>query len=175
MKKFIAFLLILACMLLLGGCGGEQASPLSREVTILMYHHFEDTINNYTVVAKDRFREQLTALKKAGYETVTLAELIAFVEEDGPLPEKPLLITMDDGYTSNLTVAAPILEEFSMSATVFVIGMNEGQTVYAHSGQPLDPPRFAYAEAQPWIDRGVLEIQSHTYDLHQRASYGFSG
>ncbi len=178
MKKFLSILIIL---LLLSGChqpsapaGGEEP-PLSKQVTVLMYHHFEDTFNNYEIVAKDRFRDQLTTLKQEGYESVTLSQLIAFVEERAPLPEKPLLITMDDGYTSNLTLAAPILEELSMSATVFVIGINEGKTHYVHSGEPLSPPRFSYEEARPWVEKGVIEVQSHTYDLHQRENYGYSG
>ena len=82
---------------------------------------------------------------------------------------------MDDGYTSNLDIAAPILEELSMNAVVFVIGINEGETHYAHSGELLDPTRFAYEQALPWIERGVIDVQSHTYDMHQRESYGYSG
>ena len=62
-----------------------------------------------------------------------------------------------------------------MTATVFVIGINEGQPTYAHSGEPLYPARFAYEEALPWVEKGVLDVQSHTFDLHQLESYGFSG
>ena len=80
---------------------------------------------------------------------------------------------MDDGYTSNLADAAPILEELGMCATVFVIGVNEGDEIYVHSGGPLTPPRFSYEEAAPWVEKGVLDVQSHTFDLHQLASYGY--
>ena len=92
-----------------------------------------------------------------------------------PLPDKPVLITIDDGYTSNLKVAAPILEEMGFCATVFVIGVNEGEDFYVHSGAPLSPPRFSYEEAAEWVAKGVLDLQSHTYDMHQLASYGYSG
>ena len=147
----------------------------NRKLTVLMYHHFEKNENSYLVVSKSRFREQLTALNEAGYNVVTINEVIDFVEGDGKLPKKPLIITMDDGYTSNLEIAAPVLEELSMSATVFVIGVNEGRETYIHSGEPLSPPRFDYSLAEPWVKKGVLNIQSHTFDLHQRAEYGFSG
>lgn len=152
----------------------SNTTPESVEVAVLMYHHFAEE-TNWTTVSEAEFRDHLTALDAAGYETVTTHELLDYVEGDGTLPEKPLLITMDDGYTSNLTAAGPILEEFSMTATVFVIGINEGQTIYAHSGNPLLPARFAYEEALPWVEKGVLDVQSHTYDLHQLESYGFSG
>lgn len=62
-----------------------------------------------------------------------------------------------------------------MTATIFVIGINVGESVYLHSGKPLDPPRFSWEEARPWVEKGVVVVQSHTYDMHQRADYGFSG
>ena len=137
-----------------------------------MYHHFAEE-TNWTTVSEAEFRDQMTALKNAGYETVTTHQLLDYVEGEGTLPEKLLLITMDDGYTSNLTIAGPILEECSMTATIFVIGINEGQPIYAHSGETLYPARFSYEEAMPWVEKGVLDVQSHTYDLHQLKSYGF--
>ena len=153
---------------------------LSREgdgspLPILMYHHFDETSKEGTVVSNARFREQMTALHEAGYHAVTIPQVIAYVEEGAPLPEKPVLITMDDGYTSNLTVAAPVLEELGMCATVFVIGINEGEPVYVHSGEPFWQARFSYEEAAPWVDKGVIDVQSHTFDMHQLASYGYSG
>lgn len=140
-----------------------------------MYHHFAETSSEYTVVSTERFREQMTALKNAGYQTVTIQQLLDYVYNGISLPRKPVLVTMDDGYTSNLTDAAPILEDLGMCATVFVIGINEGEKLYAHSGEPLLPPRFSYEEAAPWVEKGVLDLQSHTFDMHQLASYGYSG
>lgn len=142
---------------------------------ILMYHHFEETSDSGTVVSSARFREQMTALHEAGYQTVTIPQVIDYVKNGGSLPDKPVLITMDDGYTSNLTVAAPILEELGMCATVFVIGVNEGEEVYVHSGEPFWQARFAYEEAAGWVEKGVIDVQSHTFDMHQLASYGYSG
>lgn len=150
--------------------GGEgEALP------VLMYHHFDETSTKGTVVSTTRFREQMTALHDAGYHTVNIPQVIAFVREGTPLPDKPVLITMDDGYTSNLTQAAPILEELGMCATVFVIGINEGEELYAHSGEPIWQARFSYEEAAPWVEKGVIDVQSHTFDMHQLASYGYSG
>lgn len=177
MKKMLSVLMILGWALTVSGCGfaREEAEPVSRELAVLMYHHFEDDENGFIFVSEERFREQLTALKHEGYETITLEQLLTFVEENGPLPEKPLLITMDDGYASNLELAAPILEELSMTATVFVVGISEGETHYPHTGAAFENPHFSYADALPWIQRGVIDVQSHTYDLHQLERDGFSG
>lgn len=149
--------------------GGGQPLP------ILMYHHFAGESKSGTVVTPERFREQMTALREAGYEAVNVPQVIGFVREGTPLPEKPVLITMDDGYGSNLTVAAPILEETGMCATVFVIGINEGEEYYVHSGEPMWQHRFAFEEAAPWVEKGIIDVQSHTFDMHQLESYGYSG
>lgn len=150
---------------------GGAGDPLP----VLMYHHFAEESSEGTVVSSARFREQISALHDAGYHAVTIPQVIDFVRTGSPLPDKPVLITMDDGYTSNLTLAAPVLEEFNMRAAVFVIGINEGEQVYVHSGEPFWQERFSYEEAAPWVEKGVIDVQSHTFDMHQLESYGYSG
>ncbi len=146
----------------------------SCRLPVLMFHHLSDTPNPVTTVTPERFLEQMTALKDAGYHAVTVQQVIAYAEEGAPLPDKPVLITLDDGYASNLTSAAPILEELGLCATVFVIGVNEGEAVSPHTGKPITPPRFSYEEALPWVEKGVIDVQSHTYDLHWTTAEGGS-
>ena len=146
-----------------------------RRLPVLMYHHFADEAKEGTVVTPVRFREQMDALKEAGYQAVTIPQVIDYVENGAPLPARPILITRDDGYGSNLDAAAPILEETGMCATVFAIGINEGEEYYPHSGEPMWQERFAFEKAAPWVEKGVIDVQSHTFDMHQLASYGYSG
>ena len=169
--------LLCAVLLLLAAVSGTAAAVRrsGKALPVLMYHHFAAAASEETVVSADRFREQMAALRSAGYTAVTLQQILNYVDDGTPLPDKPVLITMDDGYTSNLKVAAPILEEMGFCATVFVIGINEGENTYVHSGEPFTSPRFSYEEAAEWVAKGVLDLQSHTYDLHQLASYGYSG
>lgn len=172
MKHLLRACLLALTVLVIGLM--ENRMP-SCKLPILMYHHFEEVGEGHTIVSEDRFREQMTALKEAGYETVTLRQLCDYVSGRAKLPEKPILITMDDGYSSNLEIAAPILEELGMCATVFVIGINEGEEVYVHSGEPFWDLRFSYEEAKPWVEKGVIDVQCHTFDMHQLESYGYSG
>lgn len=144
------------------------------DLPVLMYHHFDDSVTADTVVSGEKFREQMTALKEAGYTAVNLSQLLDFVENGVPLPRRPVLITMDDGYTSNLETAAPILEELDMCATVFVIGINEGEEIYLHSGEPLTPLRFSYESAADWVEKGVLDLQCHSMDMHRLEGSGGS-
>lgn len=175
-KLKIACLSFLVFTLLLISVGCKDMDE-SIDLPILMYHHFIDSgeCKDNTEVSKERFEEQIAALKAAGYNTVSPQQLIEYVDNGEPLPKNPVFITMDDGYTSNVEIAAPILEKYRMCATVFIIGLTEGQTEYPHSGKPLDVPHMHYEDAADYIASGVLTIQSHTYDMHQRASHGFSG
>ena len=99
--QIILTLLLAAVMVLLYALPNKTEEKTYR-LPVLMYHHFDETATESTVVSPTRFREQMTALKNAGYTTVTLRQVADFVEHGVPLPEKAVLITMDDGYTSNL-------------------------------------------------------------------------
>ncbi len=141
---------------------------------VLMYHHFDDEPEKGTIVSESMFREQITAMKDAGFSSVSLQQVRDYVYDNVPLPEKPVLITIDDGYTSNLTVAAPILEEAGFQAVIFVIGAFEGETIDPRSGNHIWSERFSYEEALPWVEKGVLDIQSHSFDMHRLVRGGYS-
>lgn len=154
---------------------GRMLSPNRVSLPVLMYHHIAEEVPNDMTVSPARFEEQIAALTQDGWHAVSIAQLIDYVDHGTHLPDKPVLITFDDGYTSNVELAAPILERHGQHAVIFVIGLNAGQELYPHTGQPLSPSRFAPEDAIPYLNSGTLELQSHTYDLHQLASYGISG
>ena len=139
---------------------------------VLMYHHFSDEPEPGATVSGGRFREQMDALKDAGFQTVTLVQVREYVLHGTPLPEKPVLITMDDGYSSNLTIAAPVLEELGFCATVFMIGCYEGEVLDYRSGNYIWEERFSYEQALPWVEKGVLDLQSHSFDMHRLTKEG---
>lgn len=131
-------------------------------IPVLMYHHFEPDISLSTVVDPDLFREQMVYLKSLGYETITVTDIQLFYEQGQPLPDKPLLITMDDGYLSNYTYAYPILKELDMKATIFIVVDN------AFNDDNLWLKHFDWDQAREMIDSGVIDIQSHTYNSHYK-------
>ena len=153
----------------------EPKEPIP--LPVLMYHHFqkEPAQPNSTIVSEDSFRKQMTALKEAGYTTITPHELDEFMSKKAGLPEKPILITMDDGYLSNLDIAAPILHELNMNATVFITGINLGRDSNPHTNVKFEQPRIDWPQANKWVRNGTIVLQSHTYDMHQKASQGISG
>lgn len=159
-------------LVLLALCLGRSRAV---SLPVLMYHHIAKEVPSDMTVSPARFEEHIAALTQDGWHAVTISQLIDYVDGGTPLPDKPVLITFDDGYTSNLELAAPVLEQYGQRAVIFSIGINAGQAYYVHTGAPLLPPRFALEEALPWVESGVVEIQSHTFDLHQLESYGVSG
>lgn len=139
-------------------------------VPILLYHNITETPATRADISPAVFRSHMEALRANGYTAVTACDMIAYVEQGAPLPQKPVWITFDDGYLSNYTIAFPILRELGLRATVFAIGVSVGKTTYKETDLPITP-HFSRAQAQEMMDSGVMEIQSHTWDLHQYAPY----
>lgn len=144
-----------------------QAETVS--VPILTYHHVADGASE-TVITQELLESHFAALKKAGYHTVLLTDLQNYVLNGDPLPEKPLVITFDDGYLSNYTKAFPLLEKYDMKAVFFVIGVSFGQNTYKDTGIAIEP-HFGVKEAKEMLASGRVELGSHSYDMHQWRHY----
>ncbi len=91
-------------------------------IPILMYHVIEDYSGTYEelYVPPLIFRQQLAYLKENGYHTVTCAEVLQHWSEAMPLPDKPIVLSFDDGYRSMYTEALPLLKEYGFRGTFFL-------------------------------------------------------
>ena len=138
----------------------------TADIPIILYHHFAETGSPSTVVSREQFAENMATLSNAGYTAITPAQLVGFVDKGIDLPEKPIMITLDDGYYSNYEIAYPILRSYDLSATIFTIGVSNGKDLYKETGVPITP-HFGDAEMLEMVQSGVISIQSHTYDMHQ--------
>lgn len=143
---------------------------ISTRVPILMYHHLSEDVTNSEMVSPELFEAQIRALSEAGYTGVSFDELQAYVLRGEPLPDKPVVITFDDGYESNYTLAYPILQKYNMKATIFAIGVSFGKDHYKDTDYAITP-HFGAAEAAEMTASGLISIQSHTYDMHQWPPY----
>lgn len=151
------------------------AEDYTIDIPILMYHHFADDVTGDTVVTPETFEVHMEAISAAGYTAVTFQDLIEYVYRGKALPDKLVVITMDDGYLSNYEIAWPILERCGLKATVFAIGSTMGcKEFYKDTEYPITP-HFDYDEAREMLTSGVMDIQSHTYDMHQWEPFESSG
>ncbi len=92
-------------------------------------------------------------------------DLNEYVKGNCELPEKPVVITFDDGYLSNYNNYY-LLGQYNAKATVFTVGATMGANTYKDTGNPIYP-HFDYAQAKEMYDSGTVDIQSHTYDFHR--------
>ena len=151
---------------------GTDPKSVSKDYTarvpILLYHSFttDPKVAVTTLVHADQFDSQMRYLSENGYHTVNYYDLINYVYHGLELPEKPVLISFDDGYRNNLELAAPILKKYGFKATISVIGASVGKESYKDTGEIMTP-HFELEEALPYVNSGTIDIQSHTYDLHQ--------
>lgn len=148
----------------------EQAkNPVEycKDIPILTYHDFKHEYDgNGTTVTVNLFEQHLQQLRDNGYTAVTFDDIQRYVTEGIDLPQKPVIITMDDGYLTNYDYAYPLLKNYNMAATIFCVGVTMGQTMYKDTGIAMNP-HFTYEQAKEMQDSGLVSIESHTYDFHR--------
>lgn len=98
------------------------ASRAADSVPILMYHVIDDYSGVYEelYVSPSQFLQQMSYLKEQGYHTVTMQDVLSHWLNGNDLPEKPIVLSFDDGYRSMYINALPILREFGFVATLFL-------------------------------------------------------
>lgn len=133
----------------------------------LMYHKIGEPPPGSTLdklwVSPEKFRAQLGWLKDHGYESVTFADWRDAEKGVKALPEKPVLITFDDGYRNNYDLAYPLLREFGMKGCVFLVY----ETMDKHNAwhDPATEPwlkMLTWAQIKEMQDSGTFEFGSHT-------------
>ena len=99
---------------------GGLSSDGFQTIPILVYHRFAEDCNSPLCMPAKTFERQMRYLKENGYHVITAEELYSFLGFRQGLPQKSVLITMDDGYRSVYNIAYPILKKYGYKATLFV-------------------------------------------------------
>lgn len=90
-------------------------------VPVLNYHQVNNRFNTVLTMKPENFDEQMKYLHDNDYHTITLEQFDAYMRGESDLPDRPVLITFDDGYIDNYQEAFPILKKYHMGATIFLI------------------------------------------------------
>ncbi|MGN1115218.1 MAG: polysaccharide deacetylase family protein [Candidatus Ornithomonoglobus sp.] len=146
----------------------QTSAPASESVSvpILMYHSilkYSDG-NKYTV-SPYSFEGDLKFLSNHGYTTVVMQDLIDYVYNGAELPEKPIVLTFDDGFYNNYHYIYPLMRQYNAKAVISIVGAYTDE--YQNNGDTN--PAYAYLSwdsAREMADSGFVEIQNHTYNLH---------
>ena len=136
------------------------ALPEEAEVPILMYHYVSELPSDADVYRRDltvspeAFEAQLEYLDEAGYHPITLTDVYLYLTEGYPLPEKPVVLTFDDGYRDAYEVVFPKLLEHGFPGTFFVLATPAHFESEAY---------LTWSQMKEMSDAG-MDIQSHGRD-----------
>ncbi|TGL75919.1 polysaccharide deacetylase family protein [Leptospira yasudae] len=126
-------------------------------VPVLCYHHLAaegGPMGGYNL-HPNLLEEQFKFLKAAGYKTVRLDQFYAYINGKKPsdFPDKPILLTFDDGSRTHFEVLVPLLKKYGFTASVFIYPsiISSGKKYY-----------MTWEQLNSALDSGVLDLGSHT-------------
>lgn len=187
---FIIILLISASCLLLWQTGFRFSSDKetmltglttadtreSVDIPIIMYHSITDDpgAESEYVISTERFEKDLQWLAEKGYTTILPSQLIRYVNEGSKLPAKPVILSFDDGYCNNYTLAFPLLEKYGAKAIIAIIGSQtdlSSREIYRNQATCS----LSWGETAIMSRSGLVEFANHSYGLHEAHKGGRKG
>lgn len=137
--------------------GGPKSKPQTIKIPILLYHYIEDVTDEKDFLRASMatrpyfFEIQMKYLETHGYTSISLSDLKSAFDGDTNLPEKPVIITFDDGFRDYYYNAFPILKKYNRHAIVYMITNHLDR-----SGN------LTVQMLREMIDSGVIDLGSHT-------------
>lgn len=171
-KAFFATALCLLsfCLMITSGNIKPTISVKDGEIKlpILMYHSVLDNAKRQGkyVILPETLKKDFEYIKQNGFTPITVADLIDYKNNKKELPEKPIMITFDDGYYNNYTYLYPLLKEYNFKAVLSVVGKYTDD--YSKDGEVMNN-NYSHATwkmLKEMQDSGLVELQSHSYYMH---------
>lgn len=139
----------------------QYKKRIDVKIPILLYHDFVTTVpdsdpNDFNYInTPESFEENIKVLVENGYTFISMEELNEAINGKIELPERPILINMDDGYYSNYEYIYPILKKYNAKASIFV--------VTDKIGKEIDGKRYlGWEQCLEMQNSGLVEIFSHS-------------
>jgi peptidoglycan/xylan/chitin deacetylase (PgdA/CDA1 family) len=126
-------------------------------VPILCYHDFGKKSRGPIQLTAKEFQEQMEYLKNNEFKVITLESFFNFINMQEGLPEKSVVITIDDGWRFVYTIAYPILKRYGFPATLFI---------YTDFISNHSPAALTWEMIKEMSENGI-DIQAHSKS-HQR-------
>ncbi len=164
----VAAVLAVAAAALAAGMGAVRTNTVPEDalkLPVLMYHSIlaDERRSGKYVVTPAILEGDIKRLDELGYKGVNMQDLVNYVYNGEQLPEKPVLITFDDGNLNVKEYAEPILEKYGMKGVISIVGDYTDEMSADHN------VNYSYAswdDINEMLENGVLEPQNHTYNLH---------
>lgn len=134
-------------------------------VPIFMYHEVKTFKTRKDVITPGEMESDLKYLKDNNYTTINMTDLIRYVDNKGNLPEKPIILSFDDGYLNNYVYLYPLLKKYNMKIVLSIIGKNTDDFTRIPDNN-LDYSHVTWCQIKEMKESGLVEIQNHTYNMH---------
>ena len=137
-------------------------------VPVIMYHGItldSDKCGEF-VVTLNQIEDDIHYLKENNFTPVFVNDLIRYAIHDGELPDKPVILTFDDGGYSNYEYLFGLLKDENYKVSLSVVG-----SFTADASESGDAPNAAYSYLR-WCDinemreSGYYEFCDHSYNMH---------
>jgi peptidoglycan/xylan/chitin deacetylase (PgdA/CDA1 family)/GT2 family glycosyltransferase len=133
-------------------------------VPALLYHHVGPAPGGQPTalsISPRRFERQIAWLARAGYVGVRPSEWLAWRRGEGSLPDRPVLITFDDGYADTAERALPVLRRHGFGAAVYLVTAElAGRNRWDRPGRP-ELALMSADQVRGWAAQGI-EFGAHT-------------
>ena len=172
----VASVLLVSGIFAVGDSSVRVSAQPQVELPVVMYHQLTKNISRAGTycITVNQLENDLKYLKENGYETIDVEQLVSHVKSGTPLPEKPIMLTFDDGYETVYSYLLPLLEKYDMCAVASVVGSYTDwySQTEDHS---LNYSYMTWEEVVELTKGNRIEIQNHSYDLHKHDEAGRSG
>lgn len=157
----------LSCIIFCGFTPKPIKEPLEKEykIPIIMYHSTNGRNTGKYTVSPALLEEDFLYIKEKGYTAIFIQDLINFQNKGTILPEKPIIITFDDGYYNNYLNAFPLLKKHKIKIVMSVVGKYIDDNYKAEKLIPLKN-HLTYEQIAEMHKSGLVEFQCHTYNMH---------
>jgi peptidoglycan/xylan/chitin deacetylase (PgdA/CDA1 family) len=138
-----------------------------KKIPILMYHSVSDSstlLFKPFVVTPAQFAEQIAYLHENNYTPITVTQLMrARLHNELVLPERPVVITFDDGFADYFTGALPVLNQYNFTATLYIsTAFIEGTSRWLRNIEEGERPMLTWAQVAE-INANGIECGAHTH------------
>jgi len=116
MKRVIQCFVILSLL-------GISLLAKQQHAVVLQYHRFDDVRYPSTNISMELFTQQIEYLVQHNYNVLPLCTVVSILRENRLLPDKTVVITIDDAYKTTYTKAYPLLKKYHLPFTLFVSTM----------------------------------------------------
>ncbi len=171
MRIQLVFPFLLSLVLILPRNGyAQEMGP--GEFMVLCYHNIPAQAhpNDAYGVSQNTFVEQMEYLRTHGYHPVAIKDILAAKKGEKILPPRPVLLFFDDAYISYYDFVAPVLKEFGYPSILPVVG-----SWIDTPPKQLSEPLMNWGQIRELGKSTLVEIVSHSYDLHKGIQYNPQG